>query len=123
MLFSLINHGAKTALIGLAGPCIMMIFGYLLMKFLIFDLADEVYDGGEYLLFRFGKNEERIEFSNIKHLNFMQTNPRRITLTLRTPCRRGEKVSFSPTQELTLNPFSGNPIADDLIDRIDQSRK
>jgi hypothetical protein len=92
------------------------------LKFLVFDLLDEVWDEGEALLLRNDGQEDRIPLTNI--INVSQatfTNPPRITLTLRHPCRFGKDVTFSPSARL--NPFSKDPIAVELIDRVDAARQ
>jgi hypothetical protein len=55
----------------------------------------------------------------VSHATF--TNPPRITLTLRYPCRFGKDMTFSPLARL--NPFSKNPIAEELIERVDAARQ
>lgn len=123
MTNTVLKNGQKLPLITLIIPIAMMAFGFVLMKVLIFDLADEVFDEGDHLLVKFGKREEKIYLSNIKHLNMtIMTNPKRITLTLREPCAFGTKVSFSPITPFSFNPVKPNPIAEELIERIDQSR-
>ena len=41
-------------------PIIMAVFSYFLMRALVWDLADEVYDMGDYLLVRKSSKEENI---------------------------------------------------------------
>ena len=40
---------AKDAIV-LIIPCVMAVFGYFIVKKLVWDLVDEVYDDGDYLL-------------------------------------------------------------------------
>jgi hypothetical protein len=90
---------------------------------LIWTLADEVYDGGDYLLVKRGRIEERIALSDIMNVNSsVMVNPPRITLRLARPSKLGDEVAFSPVRPMTLNPFARNPIADDLIVRVDAAR-
>jgi hypothetical protein len=103
-------------------PIGLTIFGFFILKFLVFDLLDEVWDEGEALLLRNDGQEDRIPLTNIinvSHATF--TNPPRITLTLRHPCRFGKDVTFSPLARL--NPFSKDPIAVELIERVDAARQ
>lgn len=108
-------------------PIAMMVFFYVLMKFLIFDLADEVQDYGDYLLVRIRDKEEKVYLSNITNVSYAQLqNPPRVTLSLREPCPLGNQIAFIP-----LLPFSGfitslhfkNAVVDDLIKRIDATRR
>jgi hypothetical protein len=103
-------------------PIGLTVFGYVILKLLVFDLVDEVWDEGEALLIRNSGEEERIPLTNIINVSDATfTNPARITLTLRHPCRFGKDVTFSPSTRLT--PFTRHPIATELIDRVDAARQ
>jgi hypothetical protein len=103
-------------------PIFMGIFAYFLMKKLVFDLADEMFDDGDALVARFGSEQERIPLSEIINVSYSQmVNPPRVTLTLRTPGRFGKEVSFSPPQSFV--PFAKSPIVADLIERVDAARR
>ena len=105
-------------------PLAMAGFGFLVMKNLVWDLADDVRDGGDYLLVRRGSEEERIELSDIINVSAsMFMNPPRITLRLAQPGRFGEEIAFSPKTGVRLNPFARSEIADDLIVRVDRARR
>jgi hypothetical protein len=107
-------------------PCLLAVGLFFLMKKTIWDLADEVEDGGDFLLVRMGGRQERVELANILNAwpSSARTNPPRITLQLAEPGTLGAKIAFSPASNgfLTLIPFSPNKIADDLIARVDQVR-
>ena len=103
-------------------PIGLAVFCFFILKLLVFDLLDEVWDEDETLLLRNGGQEDRIQLTNIinvSHATF--TNPPRSTLTLRHPCRFGEEITFSPLARL--NPFSKDPIAKELIERVDAARQ
>jgi len=103
-------------------PIIMAAFGYFIMKKLVFDLADAVFDDGNSLVVRFGNEEERIPLSDIINISYTNmSNPSRVTLTLRTPGRFGKEVSFSTLQQFM--PFAKSPIVADLIERTDAARR
>lgn len=105
-------------------PTLMAIFGFFLMKKLVWDLADEVYDGGDFLLIRKGSEEERVELSNIMNVSAsMLVNPPRVTLRLVTPGIFGQEIAFSPATGFRLNPFAKDPMVEDLIVRVDQARR
>jgi hypothetical protein len=107
----------------LAGPIVMTIFGFILMKYLVWDLVDEVYDCGEFLLVRNRGEEERVALSNVMNVNSSTfSNPPRITLRLVNPGRFGSEIAFSPIAGLRLNPFAKNAVAEDLIVRVDRAR-
>lgn len=102
----------------------MGVFGFVLMKKLFFDLIDEVYDCGDFLLLKNGKQEEKILLTNIRNVSYsVFANPNRITLSLREECRFGKEVSFTPKITFNINPFHKNPFIEDLIKRIDEKRR
>jgi len=104
-------------------PTAMALFGYAMMKRLVWDLADAVYDGGDFLLIKNGPTETRVMLANIMNVSAQTfVNPPRITLRLRTPCALGNEISFSPTTSFSLLPFKKSAIAEDLILRVDQAR-
>jgi len=102
---------------------IMVIFGYFFMKKLVFDLMDEVFDDGiGCLLVRNKDIEEKIDYRSIKNVNYtVMTNPHRVTLSLRTPCKFGNEVSFIP--EMSWMPFRKNKDIIELIDKVDKLRR
>jgi len=104
-------------------PCVMAVVGYLVMKKLIWNLVDEVYDCGDFLLIRNGSDEDHLPLSNIINVNSsMYTNPPVITLRLATPGKFGPDIAFSPLRPFSLNPFARNAVAEDLIVRVDKAR-
>jgi hypothetical protein len=104
-------------------PVVMAVFGFFLMKKLVWDLVDEVYDGGEFLLVKNRGAEDRVPLSNVMNVNAStMTNPPRVTLRLVKPGKFGNEVAFSPAAPFTLNPFAKNEVAEGLIVRVDQAR-
>lgn len=107
------------------GPVVVSIFmaliGYVLMRLLVFDLVDEAWDAGDYLVFKNKGVEEIVRLENIVSVSSPTLmNPPRVTLTLRTPSRLGKEITFSPPPYL--NPFKKSPIIDDLIQKVDNAR-
>jgi hypothetical protein len=102
-------------------PIGMAIFGYFLMKKLVWDLIDEVYDEGASLLFRNGKQEVRVNLKDIKNVSYStMTNPPRVTLSIRYKTPLGDELTFSPSASWI--PFKKNEVILKLIDRIDEAR-
>ena len=103
-------------------PVAMMIFGFVFMKKLVFDLVDEVLDAGDALVVRNGSQEERIALSDIMNVNYTPLlNPPRVTLSLRRPTMFGTQVTFCAPVRFV--PFTTSPIIDELIQRIDTARR
>ena len=100
---------------------VLAIFGYILLKKLVWDLADDVYDTGEELIFRKGDKEQRVKLKEIINVGHTQmTSPERITIYLRHAGPIGKELVFNPPMRLNL--FSTNPLVLDLIERIDRER-
>ena len=108
-------------------PLFMAVFGYLIMKKLIWDLMDEVWDNGAELIVVNADHVEHVPLTNIMNISYMGfSNPKRATLSLRNPGRWGAKLSFIPQQPfMSLSMFTvfDNEIVDDLIRRVDAARR
>ena len=103
-------------------PAAMAAFAYFIMKRLVFDLVDEVWDDGDSLIVRNAGKEERIPLTEIRNVSYsVLVNPPRVTLSLRQPNNLGSEVTFCAPLQLV--PFSTSPIINELIDRIDAKRK
>jgi hypothetical protein len=121
---ALFGHGGPRApsLPFLVVPIVMAIFGYVLFRKLIFDLVDEVWDDGDALVVKNSGIEERVALANVINVGFSTlTNPERVTLTLRKPCRLGTEITFSPPRRFL--GFVRSPIIGELIERVDQARR
>jgi hypothetical protein len=104
-------------------PLVMMAIGIVLFRTLLWDLADEVSDGGDYLLVRRRGIEERVAISDIMNVGMSwSARPPRLSLRLRKPGKFGDKIVFIPITFFSLNPFARNPVEEDLIRRIDAAR-
>ncbi len=102
-------------------PLAMMGFGYFLMKRLIFDLVDEVWDDGQTLIVKNGDQTERVALADIKNVNYSPfLNPPRVTLSLRGQTTFGDQITFCAPVRLI--PLTTSPVISDLIDRVDQAR-
>ena len=110
----------------LIGPAIMAIFGFVLMRKLVFDLVDEVWLDGDHLVIKHRGEPSRIPLREVINVNATSmTNPRRITLMLRAASSRfGKEVTFMPNSPRSfLGGFKTDPVAADLIHRIDALRQ
>jgi hypothetical protein len=120
-LFSGTGRNAASPLPFLIGPAIMIVFGYFIMKKLVFDLVDEVWDNGDTLVVKNRGQEQRIALSDIKNVSYSPfINPPRVTLSLRRPTVFGDQITFSAPVRLV--PFSTSPVINDLIERVDRAR-
>jgi hypothetical protein len=106
-------------------PVCMAVFGLILFKRIIFDLVDEVWLDGESLVVKNRGESTRIALRDVINVNAStMTNPPRITLMLRTESSRlGKSISFMPAGRRGIfSAFKPNPVATDLIHRIDALR-
>ena len=123
IVFSVSSGVLSKAPLVLVGPLAMAVFGFILMKKIVWDLMDEVYDCGDSLLVKNGGREERIKLSEIIGVSVSTlVNPPRVTLRLARPGPFGSEIAFSPARPFTLNPFAKFPIAEDLVVRVDRAR-
>jgi hypothetical protein len=103
-------------------PVIMAAFGYFLMRKLVFDLVDEVWDAGSELVIRNGGTEEHVPLAEIMNISYStSTNPQRVTLSIRRPTLLGTEITFVPPSRFL--PLSKSPIVDELIQRVDAARR
>jgi hypothetical protein len=111
----------QRALLFLIVPLAMIGFGYFLMKKLVFDLVDEVWDDGDALVVKNGGQDERIALADIKNVNYSPiVNPPRVTLSLRRQTAFGDQITFcAPVRFI---PLTSSPVITALIDRVDQAR-
>src|SRR5579871_6262362 len=89
------------ALIVVVLPLVLMAFGYLLFKALLFCLMDEVWDNGNELIVVNEGHVEHVPFANIINISYSGlTNPKRATLTLRKGGHWGIHLGFIPVGSL-----------------------
>ena len=92
----------------IAIPIMMAIFGYLLFRWLIFDLVDEVFIDGAELMIRNRGHEDRIPLANLESIRATQFfHPERITVVA-----NGTKYTFAAPARL--NWLSPHPVAEEL---------
>ena len=104
-------------------PLFMAFFGFFVIKKLVWDLVDEVYDCGDHLLIRNHGEEALVRLSNIMNVSVSAyMSPPRITLRLIQPVTFGDEIAFSPAIGFRLNPFAKNRVGEDLIMRVHQAR-
>ena len=124
VLISGLVQGVQRQPVLVVQPLVMMALGYFLFRKRVWDLADEVRDGGSYLLVRKGSTEQRVQLADVMNVSMSRaTSPQRLTLRLRTPGEVGDEIAFVPRmQAFQFNPFARNPIAENLIRRFDAAR-
>jgi hypothetical protein len=121
-LFVPTRSGQSPSFSVLIVPIIMAVFGYSLMKKLVFNLVDEVWEDGDALVVKNRGQEQRIAFGEIKNVNYStMSSPPRVVLSLRRPTVFGDQIAFcAPVRFMS---FATNPLIDDLIERIDAARQ
>ena len=122
-VFAAINATATEDWFFVVAPLLMVPFGVIAMKKLVWTLVDEVYDGGDHLLVRNRGEEDRIPLSNIINVGAAvvgSSSP--VTLRLAEPGKFGNEIAFLPLGSSRLRPFAKNAIVEDLIVRVHQAR-
>lgn len=105
----------------IVAPLIMATFGYFLFKRLVWDLADEVYDNGNELIFHKGKKTQTVKLSEIININSTSMSaPERVTISVRKAGEIGNELVFS--LPIRLNTFTKNPLIRELIERVDRAK-
>lgn len=96
----------------------------LLYRKLLHDLLDEVWLDGDYLVVKNRGEKIRVALSDVMNVNAStMTNPRRVTLMLRTGSRLGRNLTFIPASPRGfMSAFNPDPIATELIERVDGLR-
>ena len=103
-------------------PAVLAIFGFFIMKSLIFNLIDEVYDRESHLLCRRKGIEVKVNLTDIERIRFSnKKKPPRIIVHLRHPTELGDELQFLPKTNLI--PFRKNADIEMLFDRIHKARK
>jgi hypothetical protein len=116
------RHNSPPLIPFLLIPVIMAVVGFFMMKKLVFDLADEVWDDGDSLVVKNAGQEQRIPLADIKNVSYSPyMNLPRVTLLLRRPTVFGGQIAFAAPVRFV--PFATSPIISDLIDRIDAARQ
>lgn len=97
---------------------------FLLYRKLLHDLLDEVRLDGDYLVAKNHSEKIRVALSDVMNVNAAaMTNPRRVTLMLRTDSRFGRNLTFMPASPRGfMSAFKPDPIATELIRRVDALR-
>lgn len=102
-------------------PVVMAVVGWVIMKHLVFDLVDEVWDAGNELVVRNGGREARVPLRDVMNVGYtVAMNPQRVTLMLRQPSIFGREITFAAPR--TWNPFARHPLIEELVERIDAAR-
>jgi hypothetical protein len=98
--------------------------GYFIFRKLIQDLVDEVWLDGDWLVVKNRGEQRRVALTDVVNINATSmTNPRRVTVMLRTDSRFGRSFSFMPASPRGfMSMFKPDPIATELIQRVDTLR-
>jgi hypothetical protein len=126
MAIATARRGSALPLPALIVPMLGLGIAWFVMRRLVADLADEVWDEGDRLRVRFGPDEEHIALADIINIGYTtMVNPERVTLTVRNPGRFGREVTFCPARAAgLLGPLlRRNPLVTDLIERVDAARR
>jgi len=102
-------------------PVLLAIVFFLLIKFVILNRVDEVWDAGDALIVRNNGLEDRIPLAEISKIRYSPYKDPRVTLWLHTPSLFGKKITFAA--RISFIPFATSPLIDELIKRVDAARE
>jgi hypothetical protein len=125
MAWVLLHAGKQGSLGFLIFPLLLGVIGYALYRHLVADMVDEVWFEGDALIVKNRGELAKIPLSDVTDVNAStMTNPRRITLTLRSDLQWGHRITFMPAVESVsfTYSFKSDPIATELTRRIDALR-
>ena len=97
---------------------------FLIYRTLLQDLMDEVWLDGDWLVVKSRGQQIRVALRDVMNINASTiTNPRRITVMLRTDSRFGRNLTFIPASPRGfMAAFKPDPVATELIERVDALR-
>ncbi len=99
----------------------MAVFGFALFRKMVWDLADEVYDRGDALIFRKSGKEQQVNLSEIINIDYTHmSSPERVVIHVRTEGPIGKELAFN--LPMRFNPFSKDPLVRELIERVDNAK-
>ncbi|MCU7843750.1 MAG: hypothetical protein KZQ93_07900 [Candidatus Thiodiazotropha sp. (ex Monitilora ramsayi)] len=105
----------------LAMPILLAVFGYVLFKKMVWDLADEVYDHGDMLEFRKSGKTQRVNLKDIINIDYTHmSSPERVVVHTKKEGEIGNELPFS--LPMRFNPFVKNPLVRELIERVDDAK-
>jgi len=118
---SLTSGAAAASVMFLAVPIIMAVFGYFFFQKMAWDLADEVYDYGDFLEFRRGQKTQRVSLNEIINIDYSHmSSPERVVVHTRQAGPIGKELAFC--LPLRFHLFSKSPLVRELIERVDAVR-
>src|SRR5262249_32644175 len=75
-------------------PIIVFFIGYVILRMMVFDMVDQVFDCGDTLLIRNGGKEDRVALADTVNVSYSAfVNPARVTLMLRKPSIFGTEIT------------------------------
>ena len=99
----------------------MGLLGFIMFKKMVWDLADEVYDNVDSLIFRKGRVEQIVELKDIINIDYAHLNsPERVVIHTRKKGEIGNELAFS--LPMRFNLFKKSPYVRELIERVDKSK-
>ncbi len=99
----------------------MGFMGFMMFKKMLWDLADEVYDYGDSLLFRKGQLEQQVELKDITNIDYAHlSSPERVVIHTRLKGAIGNELAFS--LPMRFNIFKKSPYVRELVERVDESK-
>ena len=121
LIVTVIKSELENILVAAGFIAFMSFMGFMLLKKMVWDLADEVYDNGDSLVFRKGRIEQIVRLKDIINIDYTHMgSPERVVVHTREKGTIGNELAFSVP--MRLNFFKKDPYVRELIDRVDKSK-
>ena len=118
---SLTSGASGASVMFLVVPVIMAVFGYFFFQKMVWNLADEVYDYGDFLEFRQGQKTQRVSLNEIINIDYSHmSSPERVVIHTRQAGAIGKELAFCLPMRIHL--YSKSPLIKELIERVDAAR-
>ena len=121
LVITIVKSEFESILVSIGFLTFMGFMGFMLFKKMAWDLADEVYDNGDSLVFRKGRIEQIVCLKDIINIDYTHMgSPERVVLHTREKGEIGNELAFS--LPMRFNFFKKDPYVRELIERVDESK-
>lgn len=120
IFFFIASLSSDAPVIFLIVPIVMAIVGYKILNEIILNMADEVYDNGDELIFHKGNKVQHVNLQDIINIDHIYMSaPVRVVVHVKKKGTIGKELGFLlPTRFATIK----SPYVRELIERVDRAR-
>lgn len=120
VFFFILSLSPGVPIIFLIVPIIMAIVGYKVFSTIILNMADEVYDNGDELIFHKGTKIQHVKLQDIINIEHIYMSaPIRVVIHVRKEGSIGTELGFLLPSRLSIKK---SPYVRELIERVDKAK-